>query len=98
MNSFVNQSSFQRAKSEVTVDVFMSDVNTGGMFSAMKDAKNSRQLMQVSSEKPPNINSIVPELLGKRLLGTRLSVYYLITTFDSFICIPIHKNMSLAII
>lgn len=76
----------------------MSDVNTGGMCPALKDAKNSRQLMQVSSEKLPNINSIVPELLGKRLLGTRLSVYCLVKTFDSFICIPIHKDMSLAII
>lgn len=63
----------------------MSDVNTGGMCPAMKDAKNSRQLMQVSSEKLPSINSIVPELLGKRLIGTVLSVYYLKTIFDSFL-------------
>lgn len=81
----VDQSSFQRVKSEVTVDVFMSDVNTGGTCPTMKDAKNSRQLMQVSSEKLPSINSIVPELLGKRPLGTVLSVYYLKTTLDSFL-------------
>lgn len=75
----------------------MSDVNTGGMCPTLKDAKNSRQLMWVSSEKHPSINSIVPELLGKKLLGMVLSVYYLKTTFDTLICIPFNKNMSLAI-
>lgn len=53
--------------------------------------------MRVSSEKHPSINSIVPELLGKKLLGMVLSVYYLKTTFDTLICFPFHKNMSLAI-